>query len=56
MPEETAQAVYRGISCARKDLAFFEDTGHGGAYEVHPERFIQTVLNFLNPRSDSRLD
>ncbi len=56
MPEETAQAVYRGVSCARKDLAFFEDAGHGGAYEEHPERFIQTVLNFLNPRSDSRLD
>lgn len=48
MPEETAQAVYAGASSARKDLVFFEDAGHGGAYEVHPERFIQTVLNFLD--------
>ncbi len=48
MPAATAEAVFAAIPHSMKEIVFFEGATHGAAFRSDPEKYIQTVVSFLD--------
>ncbi len=47
LPPSGIQNIFDAIPSVKKELVVFENTTHGAAYRIHPELYVETVVEFL---------
>ena len=47
MPETTARRIFDSVVHQQKKIVFFEDAGHGAAFRTDPDRYVETIVEFL---------